>query len=50
MVPLEASFSITLSPLVDPAERNVNDDGPTLRTSAKEGKEFRPFARRLPEL
>jgi len=38
------NFIAFLSPLEDP-----NDDGPTLPTSDKEGKEFRPFARRLPE-
>mmetsp|Transcript_28346 Transcript_28346/g.59224 ORF Transcript_28346/g.59224 Transcript_28346/m.59224 type:complete len:245 (+) Transcript_28346:53-787(+) len=38
------NFIAFLSPLEDP-----NDDGPGLPSSAKEGKEFRPFARRLPE-
>jgi len=38
------NFIAFLSPLDDPV-----DDGPGLPTSAKEGKEFRPFARRLPE-
>lgn len=33
-----------LSPLEDP-----NDSGPTLPQTSREGKEFRPFARRLPE-
>jgi Rer1 family len=44
------NFIAFLSPLEDPAEHAANNnDGPTLPTSAKEGKEFRPFARRLPE-
>ena len=38
------NFIAFLSPLDDP-----QDDGPTLPTSNKEGKEYRPFARRLPE-
>lgn len=38
------NFIAFLSPLEDPIA-----DGPTLPTSEKEGKEFRPFARRLPE-
>lgn len=38
------NFIAFLSPLEDSL-----DDGPTLPTSSKEGKEFRPFARRLPE-
>ena len=38
-------FTAFLSPLEDP-----NDNGgPTLPQTSKEGKEFRPFARRLPE-
>ena len=48
------NFIAFLSPLEDPstmggAAADGDDDGPTLPTSAKEGKEFRPFARRLPE-
>jgi Rer1 family len=39
------NFIAFLSPLEDPQE----DNGMALPTSAKEGKEFRPFARRLPE-
>jgi hypothetical protein len=38
------NFIAFLSPLDDP-----NEGGATLPTSSKEGKEFRPFARRLPE-
>jgi len=38
------NFIAFLSPLDEPA-----DDGPTLPSSAKDGKEFRPFTRRLPE-
>lgn len=41
------NFIAFLSPLEDPAEKGM--DGMSLPTSAKEGKEFRPFARRLPE-
>ena len=40
------NFIAFLSPMEDPADEN---DGLSLPTSAKEGKEFRPFARRLPE-
>jgi hypothetical protein len=46
------NFIAFLSPLDDPSldhPSRADDDGPTLPTSAKEGKEFRPFARRLPE-
>jgi Rer1 family len=44
------NFILFLSPLDDPTSINGNDDdGMSLPTSAKEGKEFRPFARRLPE-
>jgi len=49
------NFIAFLSPLDDPSSMNGSaggggdDDGPTLPTSEKEGKEFRPFARRLPE-
>lgn len=47
------NFIAFLSPLDDPqsssSSSSKDDDGPTLPTSAKEGKEFRPFARRLPE-
>jgi hypothetical protein len=39
------NFIAFLSPLEDPS----NDDGMSLPTSAKEGKEYRPFTRRLPE-
>ena len=38
------NFIAFLSPLEDPS-----DSGPSLPTTDKEGKEFRPFARRLPE-
>lgn len=38
-------FTAFLSPLEDPNDSN----GPTLPQTSKEGKEFRPFARRLPE-
>lgn len=41
------NFIAFLSPLEDPSEKGA--DGLSLPTSAKEGKEFRPFARRLPE-
>lgn len=41
------NFIAFLSPLEDPSESN--SDGLSLPTSSKEGKEFRPFARRLPE-
>jgi hypothetical protein len=40
------NFIAFLTPLEDPSG---SDDGQALPTSAKEGKEFRPFARRLPE-
>lgn len=40
------NFIAFLSPLEDPSD---SGDGLALPTSAKEGKEFRPFARRLPE-
>lgn len=40
------NFIAFLSPLEDPS---ADDDGPSLPTSSKEGKEFRPFSRRLPE-
>jgi hypothetical protein len=50
------NFIAFLSPLEDPssssgsaAVNKEDDDGLSLPTSAKEGKEFRPFARRLPE-
>lgn len=42
------NFIAFLTPLDDPSSNN-DEDGPSLPTSAKEGKEFRPFARRLPE-
>jgi len=38
------NFIAFLSPLEDPS-----DSGPGLPTTEKEGKEYRPFARRLPE-
>jgi len=38
------NFIAFLSPLEDP-----NDDSPGLPSTASDGKEFRPFARRLPE-
>lgn len=38
------NFILFLSPLDD-----INDNGPTLPQTAKDGNEFRPFARRLPE-
>uniref|UniRef100_A0A7S2WHI8 Protein RER1 n=1 Tax=Eucampia antarctica TaxID=49252 RepID=A0A7S2WHI8_9STRA len=38
------NFIAFLSPLEDPSE-----SGPSLPTTDREGKEFRPFARRLPE-
>lgn len=40
------NFIAFLSPLEDP---NAGNDTPGLPTTASEGKEFRPFARRLPE-
>jgi len=40
------NFIAFLSPMEDPTD---SDDGLSLPTSAKEGKEYRPFARRLPE-
>jgi hypothetical protein len=45
------NFIAFLSPLEDPTTTNDShyDDGPGLPTTEKEGKEFRPFARRLPE-
>jgi hypothetical protein len=45
------NFIAFLSPLDDPSSMNgsKDDDGPSLPVSAKEGKEFRPFTRRLPE-
>ena len=42
------NFIAFLSPLEDPASVS-NNDGPSLPVSAKDGKEFRPFTRRLPE-
>ena len=38
------NFIAFLSPLEDP-----NESGPSLPSTASEGKEFRPFSRRLPE-
>jgi hypothetical protein len=40
------NFIAFLSPLEDPS---ADDDGLTLPSTEKEGKEYRPFARRLPE-
>lgn len=40
------NFIAFLSPLEDPSELG---NGPTLPQTAREGKEFRPFTRRLPE-
>lgn len=42
------NFIAFLSPLEDPSSLH-DTDGPSLPMSAKEGKEFRPFTRRLPE-
>ncbi|EED90157.1 predicted protein, partial [Thalassiosira pseudonana CCMP1335] len=41
------NFIAFLSPLEDPSR--PEDDGVGLPSTAKEGKEYRPFARRLPE-
>ena len=44
------NFIAFLSPLEDPTDvGGQRDDGLSLPTSSKEGKEYRPFARRLPE-
>lgn len=44
------NFIAFLSPLDDPSSlNNDDDDGLSLPTNQKEGKEFRPFTRRLPE-
>lgn len=44
------NFIAFLSPLEDPSGMNLDDDSaPTLPTSASEGKEYRPFTRKLPE-
>mmetsp|Transcript_3243 Transcript_3243/g.7199 ORF Transcript_3243/g.7199 Transcript_3243/m.7199 type:complete len:217 (+) Transcript_3243:164-814(+) len=44
------NFIAFLSPLEDPTDvGGSRDDGLSLPTSSKEGKEYRPFARRLPE-
>lgn len=40
------NFIAFLSPLEDPSR---DDDGLSLPSTAKQGKEYRPFARRLPE-
>lgn len=40
-------FIAFLTPKIDPAVHEVDEDGPTLPTKANE--EFRPFMRRLPE-
>lgn len=42
------NFIAFLSPLEDPSSAG-RDDGLSLPTTSKEGKEYRPFARRLPE-
>merc|ERR1712194_62374 len=42
------NFIAFLSPLEDPSDAG-RDDGLSLPTTSKEGKEYRPFARRLPE-
>ena len=44
------NFIAFLSPLEDPSDvGGQRDDGLSLPSTSKEGKEFRPFARRLPE-
>ncbi|KAL9180535.1 hypothetical protein ACHAXT_010988 [Thalassiosira profunda] len=44
------NFIAFLSPLEDPTDvGGRRDDGLSLPSTAKEGKEYRPFARRLPE-
>lgn len=44
------NFIAFLSPLDDPTDvGGQRDDGLSLPSTAKEGKEYRPFARRLPE-
>ena len=44
------NFIAFLSPLEDPTDvGGSRDDGLSLPSTAKEGKEYRPFARRLPE-
>lgn len=44
------NFIAFLSPLEDPTDvGGARDDGLSLPSTAKEGKEYRPFARRLPE-
>jgi len=44
------NFIAFLSPLDDPTDvGGSRDDGLSLPTTSKEGKEYRPFARRLPE-
>jgi hypothetical protein len=45
------NFIAFLSPLDDPTDigGERGDDGLSLPTTSKEGKEYRPFARRLPE-
>ena len=44
------NFIAFLSPLDDPTDvGGQRDDGLSLPTTSKEGKEYRPFARRLPE-
>lgn len=42
------NFIAFLSPLEDPSDAS-RDDGLSLPTTSQEGKEYRPFARRLPE-
>lgn len=44
------NFIAFLSPLEDPTDvGGSRDDGLSLPSTSKEGKEYRPFARRLPE-
>lgn len=44
------NFIAFLSPLDDPSDvGGARDDGLSLPSTSKEGKEYRPFARRLPE-
>eukprot|EP00578_Thalassiosira_sp_NH16_P006464 CAMPEP_0181123342 /NCGR_PEP_ID=MMETSP1071-20121207/25847_1 /TAXON_ID=35127 /ORGANISM="Thalassiosira sp., Strain NH16" /LENGTH=222 /DNA_ID=CAMNT_0023208475 /DNA_START=61 /DNA_END=726 /DNA_ORIENTATION=- len=44
------NFILFLSPLDDPRDAGGGgDDGLSLPSTAKQGKEYRPFARRLPE-
>mmetsp|Transcript_7176 Transcript_7176/g.10832 ORF Transcript_7176/g.10832 Transcript_7176/m.10832 type:complete len:204 (-) Transcript_7176:357-968(-) len=43
------NFIAFLSPLEDPTDSLGGDDGPSLPTTQSEGKEYKPFTRRLPE-